>query len=104
MSTDFDRWLLELAHRLQAGCAGNTALFRETVEATLRPMIRCAMRRGIGQPTLVDWVRHELTLVNRDAGSRPDPVLHAARLARVLAERIVDRLDPLPGRETVLAA
>ena len=93
-----------MARCLQASCGGNTQLLREKVETSLRTMIRCAMRHGVGQPSLVHWVQHQLALVGPDARSRTDPVRHAARLARVLSEEIVDRLDPLPGRETVIAA
>jgi hypothetical protein len=94
--------LIDWARGLWARCAGNRQQVRETLEDTLRPMIRCALRSGAGQPYLVDWVQHQLSIVDPDVRARLDGVQFAARLARLLSERLVIRLDPLPGRETVI--
>ena|SRR5688572_8352970 len=97
-----ERPLVEWARRFQTSCAGSPQHLREKMEALLVPMIRCALRTGLGQPPLVRWVHDQLPLM--PAGEQADPVRLAAPLARRLCDRLMDRLDPLPQRETVLSA
>jgi hypothetical protein len=95
--------LLEWAQRLRNSCPSSDPQgFRKALEATLLPMIRCALRNGTGQPPLVRWVQRQLPLPEQEAGARADPSRHAGPLARLLCERLMARLDPLPGRETVV--
>jgi len=91
--------LLDLARHVRRGLRENTPeRFREALEASLLPMIRCALRSGIGHPHLVSWVRHQ---ADSNPQAPPDPVRAAPPMARALCERLLERLDPLPGRETV---
>jgi len=78
----------------------NPQCFREALEASLLPMIRCALRSGVGHPHVVNWVRHQAA---SNPHLPPDPVRAAPPIARALCERILERLDPLPSRETVVA-
>jgi hypothetical protein len=94
--------LVDWARSLWAHCAGNRQLVRERLEYYLRPMIHCALRTGVGQPSLVNWVEYQVASVDPAVRARTDGVQFAAGLARVLSERLVTRLDPLPGRETVI--
>jgi hypothetical protein len=99
MNPDHD--LIELARQMGDGLPANSQRFRELVEATLLPMIRCALRSGIGNPALVRWVRHQAP---READPRATPGATAHRLARVLFDRMLRASDPLASRETVLGA
>lgn len=96
-----ERPLVEWARRMQTTCPGNQQRLREKMEATLVPMIRCALRTGTGQPPLVNWVQHQLPLLGSDE-DRGDPSRLATPLARVLCDRLLARLDPRPGRDTVV--
>lgn len=91
-----DPSLLELARRVSREAPLSSARGREILESSLRPIVRVA-QRGIGRPRLVQWVRDQ-TNANRS----PDPAAWA--LARELCDRLLARLDPLPGRETVVGA
>jgi hypothetical protein len=93
-----ERSLAEWARRFQGGTGGPQQL-REKLERTLAPMIHCAIKTGLGQPTLLRWVRDELPLLADE--QRRDPARLAGPLASRLAERLMARLDPLHQRETV---
>src|SRR5262245_6103883 len=96
-----ERPLVEWAKQVQTTCPGSPQRLREKLEATLTPMIRCALRTGLGQPPLVDWIHQQLPLYGsgKEAG---DSSRLAAPLARVLSDRLIARLDPIHGRETVV--
>jgi hypothetical protein len=96
-----ERPLVEWARRMQTTCPGNQQVLRQKLEATLVPMIRCALRTGSGQPPLVHWVQHQLPLLGGNDEERGDPSRLAGPLARVLCDRLLARLDPMPGRDTV---
>jgi hypothetical protein len=66
-------------------------------------MVRCALRDGIGQPTLVHWVRDQLSLIDPRGGADPDPVRYTAPIVGVLCDLLAEQIDPLSGRETVAA-
>jgi hypothetical protein len=84
-----DAGLLELARKMQRGLPAGPDALRATLEASLLPIVRVAMR-GIGHPHLVQWAREQA------------PAGPLARdLARRLCDRLMERLDPLPARETV---
>jgi hypothetical protein len=94
--------LLDLAQKVRRTLAEDTPQrFREALEASLLPMIRCALRSGIGHPHVVSWVRHQ---AESNPTLPPDPVRAAPPIARVLCERLLERLDPLPSRETILGS
>jgi hypothetical protein len=95
-----ERFLVEWAKRMQTSCSGTVHL-REKLQATLEPMIRCAIRTGQGQPPLVQWVQHQLPQSPRDH-DRADLSRLATPLAQDLCDRLLARLDPLPGRDTVV--
>jgi hypothetical protein len=103
MSSTNDRYLVEWARRIKASCPPGHNGFRQALEATLLPMIRCALRSGVGQPPLVNWVECHLHQFDPRGALSPDRTRYAQPMARVLSERLADRLDPLPGRETVVA-
>jgi hypothetical protein len=92
--------LLDLARHVRRGLRENTPEhFRQALEASLLPMIRCALRSGIGHPHVVSWVRHQAA---SNPHTSPDPTRAAPPIARALCERLLERLDPMPSRETVV--
>src|SRR4051794_26970852 len=95
-----ERSLTEWAKRFQGSGPSDPQHLRAKLEATLVPMIHCALKTGLGQPTLVRWVREQLPLMTPD--QQRDPARVAGPLAGQLAERLMARLDPMPQRETVL--
>jgi hypothetical protein len=97
-----ERPLLEWARRLESSSGGGPNSLRQTLEATLVPMIRCALRNGTGQLNLVRWVQNQLPLLDPTAGPNPDPARYAGAMARVLCERLMERLEPPSGCETVV--
>jgi hypothetical protein len=79
--------------------------FRETLERSLVPMIRCAIRSGTGLPPLVQWVRRHLPAQAAGAPSRPADLEWAApSMARLLCDRLLEYVRPpaQAARETVL--
>jgi hypothetical protein len=91
--------LMDLARHMRNGLAGAPERWQEKLEASLLPMVRCALRKGIGHPTLVTWVRRQAE-GNPDAAA--DPARAAVPMAQALCQRLMQRLDPLSGRETVV--
>jgi hypothetical protein len=86
-----DARVLELFRQMQLGQSAEPDDPRAALEASLLPLVRVAMR-GIGHPNLVRWAREQT----------PAPGAAPARdLARRLCDRLMERLDPLQGRETV---
>jgi hypothetical protein len=92
-----DDALRALASRLGVGKPGNPHSLRETLEASLVPMIRCALRSGAGLPPLVQWVRRHQPVVT-------DPVRTAPAMARQLCARLLEHLQPRHAAETVVSA
>lgn len=95
-----ERPLVEWARRFQTTCHGSPQHLREKMEATLLPMIRCALKSGLGQPTLVRWVRDHAG--PQHAVGANDRLRLAAPLAAELCEHLMARLVPTAERETVL--
>jgi len=96
-----ERPLVEWARRFQTTYQDSCPQhLREKMEATLLPMIRLALKTGLGQPPLVRWVRHHQAQLADD--EQNDPVRLAVPLARELSEHLMARLVPLPNRETVV--
>ena len=82
----------------QIGRAGDSPIrIRETLEASLIPLVRRALRTGAGIPQLVQWVQRTLPQVQAGADrTRPvDPDRAAAPLARLLCTTL---LRERPGR------
>jgi hypothetical protein len=101
MSRETDRPLVEWARRLQSNC--NTAQdFRQKLEKTLTPMIRCALRNGSGQPILVRWVQKQLPQLDPKAALSRDCIRYTAPMTRVLCEHLLAHLNPVSCRETVV--
>src|SRR5262245_27442023 len=93
-----ERPLVEWARRFQTTCQESSQQrLREKLEATLLPMIRCALKTGLGRPPLVRWVYKHRELVSPD--EQDDP---ARPLARDLCDHLMAGLAPRPDRETVL--
>jgi hypothetical protein len=88
-----------LADRMGCGAAPPQRL-RETLEASLTPLVRRALRSGDGMPQLVAWVRTNLPRVDagRDRARPMDPDCAAPPLARLLCATL------LRGRPDRLAA
>jgi hypothetical protein len=93
-----DDSLFDLAQQIRGGSQDNPRQFRATLEASLVPVIRRALRTGTGHPSLLRWVRAQLATA---AERSSDPSRAAAPMARLLCERLLARIDPLPGRETL---
>jgi hypothetical protein len=89
--------LRTLAARLGGSCPDNPQRFRETLEASLVPMIRCAIRTGTGLSPLVQWVRRHLP-------DRPahDPTTHAPVMARQLCAALLQHYQARPALDTVV--
>jgi hypothetical protein len=88
--------LMDLLRRMVPDLPEGPEALRAVLEASLLPLIRCALRAGVGRPALVRWVRHEAARYY--AGLAP---AQAARpLARTLCDRLLG-LDPRSQRDTV---
>jgi hypothetical protein len=78
--------LRKLAVRMRCGDPDNPRALRETLEAGLLPLIRCAIRSGTGLPALVSWVRSNLAA---EPGGRADPARAAPFMARRLCAALL---------------
>jgi hypothetical protein len=92
--------LLDLAREVGRHAPPSSPRGREVLESTLVPIIRVALRTGRGPAPLVRWVRSQVG----PHDWRSDPTAAARPLARALCDRLLDRLDPLPCRETLVGA
>jgi hypothetical protein len=77
---------------------------RESLESSLLPIIRCAIRSGRGHPGLVRWVQRNLVRVDQGDGGRIDPERAAPPMARLLCETLLSlrRAPRALARETVV--
>jgi hypothetical protein len=78
--------------------------FREDLERSLVPMIRCAIRSGTGLPPLVQWVKRHLPAQAARGEHRPSDLEWAApSMARLLCDRLLEQIQPpaQAARETV---
>src|SRR5690349_4355693 len=98
MELSHDRPLAAWIRELQRVCSGGPPGIRERMKASLRPLIRCALRSGVGQPPLVDWVRRQVALLEPDPGAEPRDL---GSLSRLLCERLMAWIEQVPGAETV---
>ncbi len=80
-----------LAERKRAADGPASQRLQEEVEASLVPLIRYAMHRGVGLPGLVQWVR--TTLPGLDERERTAPAL-----ARRLCANLLRQYEPSPRR------
>jgi hypothetical protein len=85
----FEDKLRTLAERKHAADWPACQRLQEEVEASLVPLIRCAMHRGVGLPPLVQWVR--TTLSGLGEGERTP-----AALARRLRANLLRQYEPGP--------
>jgi hypothetical protein len=99
MTCSLNDGLMNLARHMQRTLPPEPEAWQEALEESLLPMVRCALRKGIGLPTLVRWVRHEVE-ANPDAAA--DPARAAVPMARELSQALLERINPLSGRETVV--
>jgi hypothetical protein len=85
-----DNALQKFADRLGCGDAPRERV-RETLEASLIPLVRRVLRSGAGIPQLVGWVQATLPQVEADQDrTRPlDPDLAAPHLARLLCATLL---------------
>ncbi len=90
-----------LAERLGWSWAEGPERLRDRLEASLVPIIRCAIRTGTGLGPLVQWVRRQLPA---EAGGA-DPTRAAPEMARRLSSAILRQLQVRrAGAETVVGA
>jgi hypothetical protein len=87
----FEDKLRTLAERKRVADGPTCRRLQEEVEASLVPLIRCAMHRGVGVPGLVQWVRTTLP----GLGERERT---AAALARRLCANLLRQYEPSPRR------
>ena len=74
---------------------------RETLEASLVPLIRRAIRSGRGLPTLVQWVQRHLPGPagdGHDPGGHSDPAWAAPSMARLLCDKLLEQFRSQPAR------
>lgn len=102
--TSSNNALQMLADRM--GCAGAPPhRVRETLEASLIPLVRRALRSGAGEPHLVQWVRTTLpqVMAGRDRSRPVDPDQAAPPLARLLCATLLRQRPNRPfSAETVV--
>ena len=99
-----DNALQLFAERIRCGGAPPHRV-RETLEASLVPLVRRALRSGAGIPQLVQWVQKTLPQVQagQDRARPADPDRAAPPLARLLCTTLLQpRLAPAAAGETVL--
>jgi hypothetical protein len=74
---------------------------RETLEARLLPLVRCALRNRTGLPALVGWVHRNLVAL--EGGPPPDPDRVAPGLTRLLCDVLLRQTSSghRSGTETV---
>lgn len=87
----------DLSRRLGLDPARPSAQSRAVLESTLLPMIRVALRSGLGPTPLVQWVRSQLPDL-----WPTDPARSARWLAQALSDRLLERCSPLAARETIV--
>ncbi len=97
-----------LAAHLGGEFAANPQRLRQDLEACLVPLIRSAIRTGVGAPPLVQWVRRHLPAApsGRPAGAprapAHDPDATAPAMARQLCAVLIRHYQGRPGQETVV--
>jgi hypothetical protein len=87
----FESKLRTLAEWKRAADWPASQRLQEEVEASLVPLIRCAMHRGVGLPGLVQWVRTTLPGLSERERSAP-------ALARRLCANLLRQYEPDPHR------
>jgi hypothetical protein len=78
---------------------------REVLEASLLPLIRCALRTGRGLPPLVRWLKAQLPspASPHRPGQPLGPEWAAPSMARLLCATLLERLQgPAPPGQQVL--
>lgn len=91
-----------LADRIQCP-EGTTTQRRQALEASLLPMVRCALRMGRGHPRLLQWVRRALpTVVGTSVADRVDPDRTAGAMTRLLCSALVQQARGRPDGGTGL--
>jgi hypothetical protein len=101
----FEDNLWTLADRMREGDATARHRLREQLEASLVPMIRCALRTGRGVPAVVQWVRRNLSRLaaaHEPGQQSPDPERTAPALARLLCATLLEKHRPRPAFDTVV--
>jgi hypothetical protein len=91
----------------QIGRGGESPIrIRETLEASLIPLVRRVLRTGAGMPQLVQWVQRALPQVQTGADrTRPvDPERAAAPLARLLCSALLRKRPGFAMLDTVIGA
>ena len=80
---------------------------REALEATLLPMVRCALRTGRGHPRLLQWVQRALPAVT-GLGAAVDADRAAGPVARLVCKNLLEQVRTHPskaaGLETLVGA
>ena len=87
LSTDVLQLFADRTH-----CGGSPPQHvRETLEASLIPVVRRALRTGAGLPQLVQWIQKTLPQVqsSQDSTRSEDPDRAAAPLARLLCASLL---------------
>src|SRR5438270_5615231 len=88
-----DDALRKLAEQLGRGGPSSSHPDREALEASLLPMIRCALRTGRGLPPLVRWVQNHVPGPARPhlPGQPLGPEWAAPSMARLLCTTILQQ-------------
>jgi hypothetical protein len=98
----FEDKLRALAERKHAADWPACQRLQEEVEASLVPLIRCATRRGVGLPQLVQWVR---TTLSRLGERERTPAALARRLcANLLTQYEVGPRQVVSSSDTIAIA
>jgi hypothetical protein len=100
-----DEALKSLARRLGEHYPDNPQGFREALEASLLPLVRCALRNRTGVPAVVRWVERNLPEQNRPADlAWAAPVMARKLCATLLSGYQQRHAFARPARETVAEA
>jgi hypothetical protein len=89
--------LQRFADRIDSGAASPQSV-RASLEASLTPLVRRALRHGAGLPQLVQWVQRTLPQVQagRDRSRPMDPDSAAPPLARLLCATLLSKRTGRP--------
>lgn len=87
--------LSSLAERSRGGDRAARAELQDRLAGSLAPAVRLALRRGVGRPSLVRWVRRTYASLAPDLNSPPER--YAPQIVRLLCCALAQGLTASPA-------